>query len=51
MRGTLKRDLQRAGSAFAQSHYSGPVALQDVEVSDAQRAPTEFQLGARILPR
>ena len=55
VRGTLKRDLQRAGSAFAQSHYTGPVALQDVEVSDAQRRPTgivelDRVLGGGVVP-
>ncbi len=55
VRGSLKRDLQRAGSAFSQSHYSGPVALPDVEVADAQRAPTglvelDRVLGGGVVP-
>lgn len=49
VRGSLKRDLQRAGSAFSQSHYSGPVALPDVEVADAQRAPTGLPELDRVL--
>ncbi len=49
VRGSLKRDLQRAGSAYAQSHYTGPVALPDVEVADAQRAPTGLAELDRVL--
>ena len=49
VRGTLKRDLQRAGSAYAQSHYAGPVALPDVEVTDAQRSPTGLTELDRVL--
>jgi DNA repair protein RadA/Sms len=49
VRGTLKRDLQRAGSAYAQSHYTGPVALPDVEVADAQRAATGLDELDRVL--
>jgi DNA repair protein RadA/Sms len=55
VRGSLKRDLQRSGSAYAQSHYTGPVALPDVEVSDAQRHPTglvelDRVLGGGVVP-
>jgi DNA repair protein RadA/Sms len=55
VRGALKRDLQRAGSAYAQSHYGGPVALPDVEVTDAQRTPTglvelDRVLGGGVVP-
>ncbi len=49
VRGALKRDLQRAGSAYAQSHYSGPVALPDVDVSDTQRTPTGLRELDRVL--
>src|SRR5664279_3443639 len=49
VRGALKRDLQRAGSAYAQSHYSGPVALPDVDVSDTQRTPTGIRELDRVL--
>ncbi|GLH68659.1 DNA repair protein RadA [Geothrix rubra] len=49
VRGSLKRDLQRAGSAYAQSHYTGPVALPDVEVADAQRAATGLAELDRVL--
>jgi len=49
VRGSLKRDLQRAGSAYARSHYAGPVALPDVEVADAQRAATGLAELDRVL--
>jgi DNA repair protein RadA/Sms len=49
VRGALKRDLQRAGSAYAQSHYAGPVALPDVEVTDTQRCPTGLAELDRVL--
>ncbi len=49
VRGTLKRDLQRAGSAYAQSHYSGPVALPDVDVTDTARVPTGIAELDRVL--
>lgn len=55
VRGSLKRDLQRAGSAYSQSHYTGPVALPDVEVTDTQRSPTglvelDRVLGGGVVP-
>ncbi len=55
VRGALKRDLQRAGSAYAQSHYAGPVALPDVDVADTQRTPTglvelDRVLGGGVVP-
>jgi len=49
VRGALKRDLQRAGSAYAQSHYAGPIALPDVDVSDTQRTPTGLRELDRVL--
>jgi len=49
VRGSLKRDLQRAGSAYAQSHYNGPVALPDVDVTDTARVPTGLQELDRVL--
>ncbi|WP_026853550.1 DNA repair protein RadA [Geothrix fermentans] len=49
VRGSLKRDLQRAGSAYSQSHYTGPVALPDVEVTDTQRSPTGLSELDRVL--
>jgi DNA repair protein RadA/Sms len=49
VRGSLKRDLQRSGSAYAQSHYAGPVALPDVDVRDAERAPTGLPELDRVL--
>jgi DNA repair protein RadA/Sms len=55
VRGALKRDLQRAGSAYSQSHYTGPVALPDVDVSDTERLPTgivelDRVLGGGVVP-
>lgn len=55
VRGALKRDLQRAGSAYAQSHYAGPVALPDVDVTDTERRPTgivelDRVLGGGVVP-
>ena len=55
VRGALKRDLQRAGSAYAQSHYTGPVALPDVDVTDTLRVPTglvelDRVLGGGVVP-
>ncbi len=55
VRGSLKRDLQRAGSAYAQSHYAGPVAMPDVDVTDTHRTPTglvelDRVLGGGVVP-
>ncbi len=55
VRGTLKRDLQRSEVAFVQGHYSGPVALPDVLVTDSQREPTglvelDRVLGGGVVP-
>lgn len=55
VRGSLKRDLLRAGSAYSQSHYTGPIALPDVEVTDTQRSPTglvelDRVLGGGVVP-
>ncbi|HJU83761.1 MAG TPA: DNA repair protein RadA, partial [Holophagaceae bacterium] len=49
VRGTLRKDLVRAGSAYAQSHYAGPVALPDVEISETQREPTGLEELDRVL--
>jgi len=49
VRGALKRDLQHAGSAYAQSHYTGPVALADVDVTDTARVPTGIRELDRVL--
>ena len=49
VRGSLKRDLQRTGSAFSQSHYLGPVALPDVDVTDTERIPTGIAELDRVL--
>ena len=55
VRGSLKRDLTRASSAFAQGHYLGPVSMTDVEVTDAQRHATglgelDRVLGGGVVP-
>ncbi len=55
VRGSLKRDLQRADTGFVQGHYSGPVALPDVLVTDNQREPTglvelDRVLGGGVVP-
>jgi DNA repair protein RadA/Sms len=55
IRGSLKKDLDRARSAFAQSDYSGPVSLMDVEISDSSRTPVglvelDRVLGGGVVP-
>ncbi len=55
VRGTLKRDLQRARSSFAQGHYNGPIALPDVEITDTERSATglvelDRVLGGGVVP-
>ncbi len=49
VRGALKKDLQRARSAFAQGQYHGPVALPEVELAETQRAPTTLAELDRVL--
>ena len=49
VKGTLKRDLQRTGSAYAQSQYVGPVPLTEVEISDTERTPTGLAELDRVL--
>ncbi len=55
VRGSLKRDLQRTGSAFAQSQYSAPVPLTEVAISDTERTATgllelDRVLGGGVVP-
>ncbi|MDR1841201.1 MAG: DNA repair protein RadA [Holophagales bacterium] len=55
LRGAIKKGLDRARSAFAQSDYSGPISLMDVEISDSSRTPiglTELDrvLGGGVVP-
>lgn len=49
VRGALKRDLRRAGSAYAQSGYAGPVPLPEVEISETQREATGVSELDRVL--
>ena len=55
IRGTLKRDLQRSRSSFAQGHYNGPVAILDVEITETERTATglvelDRVLGGGVVP-
>jgi len=55
VRGTLKRDLKRASSAYSQSHYSGPIPLTAVELSETERTATgllelDRVLGGGVVP-
>jgi DNA repair protein RadA/Sms len=49
VRGTLKRDLQRARSSFAAGHYTGPIALTEVEITDTERMATNLPELDRVL--
>ena len=49
VRGALKRDLKRAGSAFAAGAYSGAVSLAEVDAEDGLRAPTGLPELDRVL--
>ncbi|MBP1626098.1 MAG: repair protein RadA [Holophagaceae bacterium] len=49
VRGSLKKGLDRSRSAYAQSHYNGPVSLLDVEISETQRTPTGLPELDRVL--
>jgi DNA repair protein RadA/Sms len=49
IRGQLKKSLERQRSAFAQSDYSGPVSMLDVEISDSSRAPVGLPELDRVL--
>ena len=49
VKGSLRKDLGRARSAFAQSQYNGPVPLLEVETSDTERTPTGMAELDRVL--
>lgn len=49
VRGSLKKGLDRTRSAYAQSHYNGPVSLLEVELSETQRTPTGLPELDRVL--
>ena len=49
IRGQVKKGLDRARSAFAQSNYSGPVSMMDVEISDSSRTPIGLPELDRVL--
>ncbi|MDP2876471.1 MAG: DNA repair protein RadA [Holophaga sp.] len=49
VRGSLRKDLTRSRSAFAQSQYSGPISLLDVETSETERMPTGMAELDRVL--
>ncbi len=49
VKGALRKDLSRARSAFAQSQYSGPVPITEVEISEAERVPTGLAELDRVL--
>ncbi|HET6330254.1 MAG TPA: DNA repair protein RadA [Holophagaceae bacterium] len=48
-RGSLRKDLIRAGSAFAVSEHSGPIRLAEVEMTDTARTPTGVEELDRVL--
>lgn len=55
VKGVLKRDLKRVSSAYAQSHYAGPIPLTAVETSETERAATgllelDRVLGGGVVP-
>ena len=55
VKGALKRDLKRVGSAYAQSHYQGPVALSAVDITQTERLATgigelDRVLGGGVVP-
>ena len=49
VKGSLLKDLSRARSAFAQSQYTGPISVTDVEMSEAERVPTGMAELDRVL--
>jgi DNA repair protein RadA/Sms len=49
VRGSLRKDLSRARSAFAQSSYQDPVSLAEVMVSDVDRRATGLAELDRVL--
>ncbi len=49
VKGSLKRDLKHASSAYAQSHYGEPVSILDVEISETARLSTGMPELDRVL--
>ncbi|MBI4912330.1 MAG: DNA repair protein RadA [Acidobacteria bacterium] len=49
LKGTLRRSLDRAGSAFGTRHFQGPVPLPSVEVEENPRAATGLEELDRVL--
>ena len=49
IRGALKRDLDRSGSAFAAREFNGPVALADVDLAETERTSTGMPELDRVL--
>jgi len=49
VRGSLRKDLSRARSAFSQSSYQDPVSLLSVEISETSRAATGLPELDRVL--
>ena len=48
-RGSLRKDLIRAGSAFSVSGHSGPIRLDEVEMAETARTPTGLEELDRVL--
>jgi len=49
VRGSLRKGLDRSGSAFGVRHYDGPVPLAEVDTEDAQRVPTGIEELDRVI--
>lgn len=49
LKGSLRKDLTRARSAFAQSQYAGPISLLEVETSETERTATGIEELDRVL--
>jgi DNA repair protein RadA/Sms len=49
IRGSLRKSLDRSGSAFGVRHYDGPVSMAEVDTEDAQRNPTGLEELDRVL--
>jgi DNA repair protein RadA/Sms len=55
LKGQYRKDAKRGGSAYAQSHYKGPVRLMDVEIDENSRRATGLAeldrvLGGGVIP-
>jgi DNA repair protein RadA/Sms len=49
VKGSLRKDLGRSRSAFAQSQYTGPIPITEVEISETERVPTGLAELDRVL--